>query len=379
MNNIPEKHVKSAIAYFISSHGFGHAARSSAILEELRLQRPDSRLEVFGATPSWFFEDSLSRPISHHQQAVDEGLSQVSSLEEDLGATASHLQATLPFPEARVAAMAERLLGLGTRAVVCDIAPFGLAVAQRAGLPSILVENFTWDWILNALVEREPRLAGPASLLRPLFASASLRIQTEPFCQKLPGTLITGPVSRKPRLGREAVRSALGIGPGETMVLVTMGGIAWDYGDLEALENARRGIAQRPWLVIPGAGEGCRIGRILALPHRSEFYHPDLIHASDGVLGKLGYSTVAEVYHANRPFAYVTRPGFPESPVLEAWVRRELPHLRVEAKAFRSGAWPLLASRLVNCPLPPAKPSPDTPAKRDGSAQISSRILDFLA
>ncbi|MEM6457637.1 MAG: hypothetical protein AAF772_21290, partial [Acidobacteriota bacterium] len=90
------------------------------------------------------------------------------------------------------------------------------------------------------------------------------------------------------------------------------------------------------------------------LPHRSPLYHPDLVHAADAVVAKLGYSTVAEIAaaHARRratdaapiamgPIAigWVPRPDFPESAVLADWVERHLHSWSIEPAAMRDGRW----------------------------------------
>ena len=61
--------------------------------------------------------------------------------------------------------------------------------------------------------------------------------------------------------------------------------------------------------------------------------------ASDLVVGKLGYSTVAEAFHSGSAFAYVARPNFPESPVLATFVEQHMTAMEIDETAFRSGDW----------------------------------------
>ncbi len=326
------------LAYFISSHGFGHAARACGVVEALWRRAPQVRVELFTATPRWFFELSLDRPFGHHAVATDLGLVQKSSLEEDLRETVRQLRAWVPFRRERLepllAAVGERSCDL----VVCDVAPIGLEVARRLGLPSLLVENFTWDWIYRAYAREEPALLAVADELEAVFAGAGRRIQTEPVCREVDGALRVAPVSRAPRSPRAAVRRRLDVPDDARLVMVTMGGIEWDYRGIDAQLAAA--TARDRWLVVPGGSRTPRtVGRAVLLPHRSDHYHPDLIHAADAVVGKLGYSTVAEVHAAGVPFGYVPRPTFPESPPVEAWVRSRLPARRIEPGSFASWAW----------------------------------------
>ena len=53
---------------------------------------------------------------------------------------------------------------------MCDISPLGLMVAERAGLPSVLVENFTWDWLYAPLVAQDPAFGPIVDWMRARFA-----------------------------------------------------------------------------------------------------------------------------------------------------------------------------------------------------------------
>jgi hypothetical protein len=65
-----------SIAYFISSHGFGHAARSAAVMQAIAEYDPSIQFEIFTAVPAWFFQDSLSTPFNYHHLLTDFGLAQ---------------------------------------------------------------------------------------------------------------------------------------------------------------------------------------------------------------------------------------------------------------------------------------------------------------
>ena len=94
------------LAYFISPHGYGHAARAAAVMEAIHQRRPDTRFEVFTLVPAWFLADSLTAPFSYHPLLTDIGLVQKNSLIEDLPQTLRRLDDFLPFaPEhARIVA-----------------------------------------------------------------------------------------------------------------------------------------------------------------------------------------------------------------------------------------------------------------------------------
>ena len=143
------------------------------------------------------------------------------------------------------------------------------------------------------------------------------------------------PVNRAPRHDRAAVRERLGLAAAVPFVLVTMGGIPWQPTSLRRLETSRECT-----FVVPGSGERRRRrGSLLTLPYRSGFFHPDLVHAAAAVVGKLGYSTVAEVRAAGVPFAYVPRPTFRESGVLAAFARDHMGGVALAPEELASGGW----------------------------------------
>ncbi|MCL4507154.1 MAG: hypothetical protein M1140_14195, partial [Chloroflexi bacterium] len=199
----------TTIAYFITPHGFGHATRASAVMAALQRRDPTVRFEVFTSVPRWLFEQSLDLPFGYHEAAVDIGLAQQNSLHEDIPETVRRLDAFVPFRPALVEALARQVSALGCTKVVCDIAPLGIAVAQAAGLPSVLVENFTWDWIYEGYAEQMPELRPHIETLRGVFASAGRRVQTEPVCAYQRSDLLAAPVRRAPRRTPLEVRQKL--------------------------------------------------------------------------------------------------------------------------------------------------------------------------
>ena len=331
----------NTIAYVITDHGFGHAARASAVMTAMHQIMPDTRFELFTTCPQWFFEQSLVQDFGYHSVQTDVGIVQKSPLEEDLPATSQRLNQWLPFDDGVVDDLAHRLSALKCRMVVCDISALGIAAAQKAALPGILVESFTWDWIYQAYAEKLPELAAPALLLKSIYDLADVRIQTPPLCRRVPGVMNVGPVYRWPRTDRATIRRRLGIPMEEKMVLISMGGVPDRF---EYLEHLPRDL--KPWLVFPGAagkpstlGEASTHPRIKLLAAHSEYYHPDLINAADALIGKAGYSTIAEAGHAGLPFGYIPRPEFPETIHLVNFVRDHFSGILIEPDTYQSGRW----------------------------------------
>jgi len=152
-------------------------------------------------------------------------------------------------------------------------------------------------------------------------------------------------------------------------VLLTMGGVPEPYAFLSQLQHYRD-IA----FVVLGAGEGAplnwrpsadavagialeRRDNVVLLPLRPAFYSPDLIYACDAVVSKIGYSTLAEVYHAGVPLGYIGRPQFRETAVLASYITANMSGRAITEAAFQSGAWLSCLRDLLRLPRQPQRES----------------------
>jgi UDP-N-acetylglucosamine:LPS N-acetylglucosamine transferase len=195
-------------------------------------------------------------------------------------------------------------------------------------------------------LKHEPQLGQYITYLQDVFATADYHIQAEPVCVHHEVDLITTPVSRKPRTPAQQIWQKLGIPDQAKMVLVTMGGTHWHYTFLERLKRE-----PNVYFVVPGSGEKIEFqGNLVLLPAHSEFFHPDLVNACDAIIGKIGYSTIAEAYYAGVPFGYIARPKFRESQVLAGFVQAQMNGLQITETQFQNGDWLSLLPNLLALP-----------------------------
>lgn len=328
---------------------------------------PSIGFDIFTAVPSWFFKDSVTADFTYHHLLTDFGLAQKTPFHSDLSDTLNSLNNFYPIPESQLADIAETIQRIGSKIIVCDIAPMGLLVAREAGIPSVLVENFTWDWIYRQYAGLDNKILEYIDYLKPIFESADYHIQTEPVCSRKSADLVAPPASRRPRASREQIRRRLGLLTNGNVILITTGGIPQGYDFYPKLVRLKEIT-----FVMPGAGpEKTFRDNLIILPHRSDFYHPDLVNACDAVIGKVGYSTLAEVYHAGVPFGYVARADYNESGPMVEFIRQRMPGIAIDESEFVSGDWIGAANDLLRL-------SRADHNNVNGAGQIGQFILNLI-
>ena len=107
------------------------------------------------------------------------------------------------------------------------------------------------------------------------------------------------------------------------------------------------------------------------MPENSEFFQPDLVNAADAVIGKAGYSTIAEVFHAGIPFGYSARAHFREAEPLVNFIENKMHALAIEQSEFKYGDWIHQIEDLLALPRVQRKTS-------NGAAKMAGFIANRL-
>ena len=200
----------------------------------------------------------------------------------------------------------------------------------------MLVENFTWDWIYEGLAIQVPALSDYAQLLRPIFENADLHIQTQPVCDHVAAAHQIGPIARAFRKSAQETRATLRLRQSNPMVLISMGGTKTRFTFVERLKSHFSHIH----FVISGTGSEIHHDQnVTLLPVQCPIHHPDLVRAADLVIGKAGYSTIAEVYASSTPFGYFVRDDYPEMAPLVAFAEKAISGKRLAPEQFANGLW----------------------------------------
>ena len=125
------------------------------------------------------------------------GLVQKSPFEHDLQKTISKLEYFLSFKDPALRDIKNILCHFDPHFILNDISPLGLKLGKELNIPTLLLENFTWDWIYSPYEKNSYLFTNLISDLKEIFSSADLRIQTNPICEKIDNSPLVNPIFRE--------------------------------------------------------------------------------------------------------------------------------------------------------------------------------------
>jgi L-arabinokinase len=337
------------ILYYVSGHGFGHAARSSRVIREL-VNRHGFHVVVRTTAPSFIFEQAVGDAVTVEYADVDSGPAQTDCLHTDLPATLERITRQLRDFDETAQKEARYAASLNPCAIVADIAPLGVEVGSLLNQPTFVVANFLWDWIYADYATRIPQFAAISQRLTQIYSKAT-RILRTPLSGGMDGyTNMTDIPLIAPEMkkSKEAARAQLGFSKDENFVLVSLGGIGSERFFARLDERVTKLN-----VMIPGQREG-RSGNMIHFDS-TKVSHSDLLSAADVVVGKLGYGLCSELIAQKRPLLYTHRADFVEYGVLNEGLRKYVAVDIVPPDEFFEGNLdgPLL--RLVDAPHPSAQ------------------------
>ncbi len=340
------------IVFYVSGHGLGHASRSATLVAELIGRRRDVRVIVRTNAQALPFERLGGDRFLLEPCDSDSGMAQIDSLHADVPETARRAVRFYGAFDARVRDEARYLRERQARLVVADVSPLGPAAARRAGVPAILVANFTWDWIYAFHPEFEALAPGVIPTIENAYAqtTVALRLPLAGGFASIATVRDIPFIARRSLRDRDETRHALGIADRSPVVLCSFGG----YGMPLPYERvARSGVtALAPTRPPPG------------------LLYEDLVAAVDAVVSKPGYGIVSECVANTTPFLYTSRGPFAEYDVMVAEMPAMLRCRHISHDVLLSGDWKAELDGLLAQEHPAHRP------RVDGAAVAASIILE---
>ena len=206
--------------------------------------------------------------------------------------------------------------------MIADIPP-PLSPPRRAGIPSIVVGNFNWDWIYGYYPRFERMAPGVISTIARAYADAdlALRLPVHGGFDSMAAVTVDIPfIARRSARDPAETRRRLGIDGGGPVVLASFGG----YGlDLPYDRIARSGLT----LLAPArhAPAGLR--------------YEDLVAAADVVVSKPGYGIVSECAANGAALLYTSRGPFAEYDIMLTEMPRILRCRYLAQEDLVAGHW----------------------------------------
>ena len=323
------------IACFVTSHGLGHATRMVAIINEIQTIHPNIRFIIINNLPKWFWDQNLKKTVSFQQKdyVVDVGLIQFDPFNHDLDTTLEKLNLLLNQKE-NFLKLQNLIKSEGVEHIICDISPIGIRVGEALKITTTLVENFTWDWIYEKYVESHDEFSTYVAELRSTYKNTTLRIQAYPFCKHEENAIQVGPIHRKFNKSVQETKYLLGLESDQQFSTITTGGISANFPFLSQLRRSETNF------VICGDFQKIKKqGNLIFLPFHSGIHFPDVIRASQKVIGKVGYGTTMECWAAKTQLYGIYRDDFRETQVLRDFISSENLGREIKNTEFQNGEW----------------------------------------
>ena len=314
------------LAYYISSHGYGHFARSIPVLNQLVA---DYNVHIKSEIPHDLFTKFLNGSFKYWSQPVDIGCRHSASLKVDSEETFKCFNEfqNHSMVETEKLWLQENQIAL----VLSDVGSMPVKAAHDAGIPSILIGNFTWHDIYSHL----PGADEHQHLLQVLEEEyRCTNIHILPQCH-LPPLQIekskeVGFLAQKGQDIRKDLEEFLGVSfADKTLIYIYLGehgthSVLWE--NLSKLKDCLF-LTRDP---IEQSG-------LYTLDDRFSF--PDLIASVDVVCTKRGYSTLGLAFTNHKPVITCERHDFYEFTAIREYLLKTQTGVIIEDDDFYQANW----------------------------------------
>jgi hypothetical protein len=359
---------RRSIAYYITSHGYGHGVRSLSIIRAINEMYPDLAVHIISELPTAVLSNktnSTGNPI--RAESFDVGMVQLDSIRVDIDATLDKVEHLCSQQKEMVRTEAGFLVAAGVDLVVADIPGVPIEAAALAGIPRVAVGNFGWDWIYSDFVPRNPRWQPIVDLFREQYAKTDLLLRL-PFCEKMnafPRIEDIPLVATPGQLRRQEISKLVGCELSKKWILLSFTTLDWSREVLKRVESIRE---YEFLTVLPLQWEGKNIHAL----SREQITFSDVMASVDAVISKPGFGILSDCAVNGKPLIYADRNDFLEYPMLEESIRKHLKHVHIPAAKLYSGDLRDSLDRIWKSPAPELK------LERGGDRIAATRIAGLL-
>ncbi|HVZ22942.1 MAG TPA: hypothetical protein VG871_17840 [Vicinamibacterales bacterium] len=368
----------SAIVFYVSGHGFGHASRTIEVINAILAMRPETRIGVRTAAPRWLFDLTVKGKVTFSTLETDTGVVQIDALTLDEADSIRRASAFHSDLVTRAASETRVLRELGAGLIVGDIPPLAFAVGAASGIPSIAIGNFTWDWVYADY----PRVRLAPSLLpaiRGAYAKAAmaLRLPMSGGFESFSNVKDIPFIARHATKTREEVCKLLKIPADKPIVLSSFGGYGLPGLDTDVLAKFKKyTVVATATVPLSRARKDTptteRKGSYISINEEAMYdagvRYEDLVGAAEVVVTKPGYGIIAECIANDTAILYTTRGHFPEYEVLVEEMPKYLRSAFLAQDDVLAGKWESAVDKLRAQQKPKKKPETN-------GAEVAADIL----
>jgi hypothetical protein len=342
---------KPALAYYITSHGYGHGVRSGSIIGALHRLYPNLSVHIVSELPSALLANQAGKGRhSFRTGSFDVGMVQLDSIRVDVEATLSRIEQLYSRRKELVEQEREYLAGRRITLVVADIPGIPIEAAASMGIPSLAIGNFAWDWIYSEFVPRNPRWRPIVESYREEYGLTGLLLRL-PFCEEMRAFPRKQdiPLVASPGISRRAeIAQLTGCDQGRKWVLLCF--TALDWGP-KALSNVARLADYEFFTVRPLEWLQSNIHVL----DREQVSFSDVLASVDAVISKPGFGIVSDCIVNERPLIYADRTDFMEYAILVSAIQKYLKNTHIPSSDLYRGELRESLERIWDVPDPEAK------------------------
>ncbi|MDD4310144.1 MAG: hypothetical protein PHO32_07160 [Candidatus Cloacimonetes bacterium] len=326
-------------AIYVSNHGFGHASRVSALAEEF------SRFGIFchivSAKPEFLYHNLNPNYCQIHKRCIDFGVVHEANLKVNEQETTAKLlslfESRNQIMENESRFMREEKISL----VIAD-APFLIADScAYLGITLFALTNFEWHYIYKYLFAKNEELIPLINTIWALYqrfdCCFALPFSTKESVAAFRNVDQCGLLARK-KDHYTNIRKLFGIADEDMVLLVMFGG----EGALDLnIETLCRGFQGKVFSTFKNVNSENHI----TVNVDDDFL--DLLHGSDIILCKPGYSTLAEATQMNKYIVYCPRKNYPEEIALIEGLDKYGNCLNLDSLTHSSEEWKAIFKSVV--------------------------------
>lgn len=325
------------IALYISGHGYGHATRTAALIEDLI----KSGIRCFAVTdrPAEIFAHCNPQYCFHRQITTDFGMIQEGWSYTDIEATKKKLTELWESREEIISREMEFCVKNNIDLIISDVPFLPFEVAKRLYLPSCGISNFDWYFIYKNALKAEDKISEAGQEpgcqltafdndiemhfiiegIKEYYRKADFAVQLpfsgsesmSGFDNVIEADMLASYYTEEERESiKREVKKEFRLRKDYEIILITYGGYGGNSINLPNLYQTGRYIFAKEF----GNYKVKNYSRCRLIPQ--DYPYHKIMAVADIVITKTGYSTFAEAVKQKKMIIYSRRNGNPEDIVL---------------------------------------------------------------